>query len=86
MQCPRCDSDDVDFLGVRPTDDGSRPEEVYRCGICGVIFTDVQARVKVRVDQLFAERFPPGSGGPPAAFNIGSLYEQAYVDVMSGES
>lgn len=39
------------------------------------------AKVEARVAELFAERFPPGSDGPPVGFDIGTLYEQATCEV-----
>lgn len=38
-------------------------------------------RIEARVAELFAERFPPGSDGPPVGFDIGALYEQAACEV-----
>lgn len=40
-----------------------------------------RAEIEARVAELFAERFPPGSDGPPVGFDIGTLYEQATCEV-----
>lgn len=40
-------------------------------------------RIEARVAELFAERFPPGSDGPPIGFDIGTLYEQASCEVSA---
>ena len=40
-----------------------------------------RAEIEARVAELFKERFPPGSDGPPVGFDIGTLYEQATCEV-----
>lgn len=59
-------------------------EGYWQCDGCGAEWPDQLDPIEERVAELFAARFPPGSDGPPAEFDIGALYEQAESDLREG--